>query len=123
MSAVVLIAALLFSAACYHTRVLTTDIPASADYNGPIYVNTFFWGLLQQDVTPGVTNGATPCASNALQEVRSTTTFGYALLTVITLGIWSRTEIQYKCAKEPPPTPPVFPMPMPTSTDTTGTQD
>jgi hypothetical protein len=101
--AAVLASTLLFSQACYHTRVLTEAPPASADYTNKT-VDQFFWGLLQKDVTAG----PQLCASNALQEVRVTTNFGYALLTIATLGIWSRIEVQYKCAKEPPPPPPRF---------------
>jgi hypothetical protein len=40
-----------------------------------------------------------------MQEVRVTTNFGYAVLTVVTLGIWSPMEIEWRCAKQPPPNP------------------
>lgn len=95
--------ALLVSQACYHTRVLTDTPPASAMYESKT-VNNFFWGLLQQNVEVGRQN----CPSNALQEVRVTTNFGYALVTIVTLGIWSPLEVQYKCAKPAAPPPPHF---------------
>jgi hypothetical protein len=94
---------LFVSQACYHTRVLTEAPPASAVYTTKT-VHQLFWGLVQQnvEVKPG------DCTSNALQEVRVTTNFGYSLLTVATLGIWSPLDVEYKCAKEPPPAPPHF---------------
>jgi hypothetical protein len=103
IEAVVLVSTLAFSQGCYHTRVLTDAPPASAVYSKST-VDSLFWGLLQTNVE--VT--AADCASSAFQEVRVTTNYGYALATVLTLGIWSRVEVEWKCAKEPPPAPPTF---------------
>src|SRR5262249_42254673 len=65
-------------------------------------VHSLFWGLVQQNVEPPTTNN---CVSHGMQEVRVTTNLGYALLTVVTLGIWSPLEIEWRCAKQPPPNP------------------
>jgi|GraSoiStandDraft_12_1057312.scaffolds.fasta_scaffold1080552_1 Bor protein len=95
-----LTAAIVVAAGCYHTRVFTNGQPAT-EYTQKT-AHSLFWGLVQQDVKPPITNN---CVSNAMQEVRVTTNFGYAFLTVVTLGIWSPMEIEWRCAKQPPPHP------------------
>ena len=103
---VILVSALLFGQACnVYTHTTIIAVPAATpDWTKREVKDSFFWGLLQDDVK------VTPedCPSNALHTVRHTTNFGYALLTVVTLGIWTRSIIEYKCAKEPPPPPPNF---------------
>jgi hypothetical protein len=81
---------------CYTTRVATHAQPG-AEVSG-ITVNSFFWGLIQ---SPKRVN--TPiCDSlkaNGLAEVTVKNNFGYSLITVVTLGIWSPTRIEWKCGK------------------------
>jgi len=93
-------AAIIAGSGCYHTRVFTTGQPATAYTQQTVH--SLFWGLVQQNVEPPTTNN---CVSNSMQEVRVTTNFGYAVLTVVTLGIWSPMEIEWRCAKQPPPSP------------------
>src|SRR5262252_10570366 len=97
---ILLTAALVVAAGCYHTRVFTNGQPAT-EYTQQT-VHSLFWGLVQQNVEPPTTNN---CVSKAMQEVRVTTNLGYAFLTVLTLGIWSPMEIEWRCAKTPPPHP------------------
>jgi hypothetical protein len=87
--------ALTVAPGCYHSRVIIPAQPAT-DAKTQI-VNSFFWGLLQENVQPS------NCNSNAMQEVRVDWNFGYALLTVATLGIWSPMTVQWQCAKTPAP--------------------
>jgi hypothetical protein len=92
--------AIVAGSGCYHTRVFTTGQPATA-YSQQT-VHSLFWGLAQQNVEPPTINN---CISNSMQEVRITTNFGYAVLTVVTLGIWSPMEIEWRCAKQAAPGP------------------
>lgn len=92
--------AIVAGSGCYHTRVFTTGQPATAYTQQTVHA--LFWGLVQQNVEPPTTNN---CVSNSMQEVRVTTNFGYAVLTVVTLGIWAPMEIEWRCAKQPPPNP------------------
>jgi Bor protein len=85
---------------CYHTRVFTNGQPATAYTQKTVH--SLFWGLVQQNVEPPSTDN---CVSNAMQEVRVTTNLGYAFLTVVTLGLWSPMEIEWRCAKQLPPNP------------------
>ena len=83
---------------CYHTRILTSHNDPSTQYQ-KLTVNTFFWGLVQRNVV------ATDCDAlqlKSLDEVRVTTNYGYALITVITLGIWCPMQLEWKCPKPCP---------------------
>jgi hypothetical protein len=90
-----LLLTLIFSS-CYTARVATRAQPGSevAHQN----VNFFFWGVIQ---SPKRIN--TPiCDSlnvNGLSEVMVKNNFGYSLITVVTLGIWSPTRLEWKCSK------------------------
>jgi hypothetical protein len=81
---------------CYTTRV-ATQAQAGSEVSGKT-VNSFFWGLIQN---PKRVN--TPiCDSlgvNGLAEVTVKNNFGYSLITVVTLGIWSPTRVEWKCGK------------------------
>ncbi|WPU96274.1 hypothetical protein SNE25_12170 [Mucilaginibacter sabulilitoris] len=81
---------------CYTTRVATQAQPGSEVSSRT--VNSFFWGIIQ---SPKRVN--TPiCDSlnvNGLAEVTVRNNFGYSLITVITLGIWSPTRVEWKCGK------------------------
>ena len=41
------------------------------------------------------------CPTNLIDEVRVRQSFGEALATVLTLGLWAPARIQYRCAKVP----------------------
>ena len=41
------------------------------------------------------------CPSNLIDEVRVKQNLSQALASVITLGLWQRTRIEYRCAKVP----------------------
>ena len=80
---------------CYHYRISTSKFDPSTGYQKKT-AHSFFWGLVQQNVV------ATNCDSlklKSLDEVRITTNFGYSLLTVATLGIWSPVQVEWKCPK------------------------
>ena len=83
---------------CYHYRLATSRFDPSTGYERKTR-HSFFWGLAQQNVV------ATNCDSlgvKSLDEVRVTTNFGYALITVATLGIWSPMTLEWKCPKPCP---------------------
>jgi hypothetical protein len=80
---------------CYHTRVTTSKFDPSTGYQKKV-VHSLFWGLAQHDVI------ATNCDSlklKSLDEVRISTNFGFALITVATLGIWCPLQVEWKCPK------------------------
>ena len=41
------------------------------------------------------------CPTNLIDQVRVRQSFAQSLATVLTLGIWSPTRIEYRCAKAP----------------------
>jgi hypothetical protein len=94
-----LIAVLLFPlmlSSCYTARV-ETKAQAGTEVSHQ-NVNFFFWGAIQSPkriVTPICDS----LGSNGMAEVTVKNNFGYSLLTVITLGIWSPARVEWKCGK------------------------
>ncbi len=91
-----LLVALLGAPACYHYRVQAPQPnPATEAQKETRWA--FFWGLVQDKEWR-----ADLCQpSNALDEVKVSTNLGYAMLTVVTLGIVSPMNLEYRCAKQP----------------------
>jgi len=91
-----LLTCLLLLSSCYTYRVATHAQPGTEFQSRTAH--SFFWGLVQNPkeiATPVCdslnTNGV------ALVQVKSN--FGYSLITVLTLGIWSPMRIEWKCSK------------------------
>jgi len=84
-----------FFQGCYHVRVNTAAYDPSTTYQSET-VHTLFWGLVQEDV---IASNCDSLKVKGLDEVRVTTNFGYSLITVLTLGIWCPTQIEWKCSK------------------------
>ena len=91
----VLVVVLSCTSSCYNYRITAPEPqPASPPQN--LTVHSYFWGLLQQNVS------AENCdISNALDEVTVSTNFGYAAVTVLSLGIWAPLDLNWRCAKSP----------------------
>ena len=97
MAVVCCISATLFLSSCYTYRV-TTEAGPGTEVSKPVTAHALFWGLVQKP-----TEIHTPvCDSlgvNGMAEVTVKSNFGYSLITVATLGIWSPVQIQWKCSK------------------------
>jgi len=83
---------------CYHVRINTAHYDPSTNYESKT-VHTLFWGLVQEDV---IAKNCDALEVKGLDEVRVTTNYGYSLITVLTLGIWCPTQIEWKCSKPCP---------------------
>lgn len=61
-------------------------------------VNSYFWGLVQspKEIT---TPNCDSLGVNGMAEVKTQTNLGYALITVVTLGIWCPMKIEWRCGK------------------------
>jgi hypothetical protein len=81
---------------CYTARV-ATQAQSGAEVSGAT-VNHFLWGLIQSPkrITTPICDSL---GVNGMAEVTVKNNFGYALITVATLGIWSPTRIEWKCSK------------------------
>jgi hypothetical protein len=92
-----LVLVLTMLSSCYTYRV-QTHAQAGTEVT-TVNASSYFWGLLQKP-KGGIT---TPlCDSldvNGLSVVRVRTNLGYALITVVTLGIWCPMKIDYRCSK------------------------
>ncbi|MBC7889571.1 MAG: hypothetical protein H7Z13_16980 [Ferruginibacter sp.] len=82
---------------CYTYRVATHAQPGT-EASKAITAHSFFWGLAKK---PKEIH--TPVCDSlgvlGMAEVTMKTNFGYALITVATLGIWSPVKVQWKCSK------------------------
>lgn len=91
------IIAALCCSSCYSYRLATHDQPGII-YSESVTANAYLWGLANKPVQI-----QTPvCDSlevNGVAEVTVKTNFGYALLTVATLGIWCPMKIVWICSK------------------------
>lgn len=85
---------------CYHYRVIATESAATEYEKRTVY--SLFWGLAQENIP------ASDCLSGGINEVRVSTNFGYALVSVATLGIVVPLDMEWRCAKEAPPDTSVF---------------
>lgn len=74
-------------------------------------VHTLAWGLITRDTRTTHCEGAVPDSvasacrqSNAIDQVRVSSNFGFTLLTIVTLGFWAPMQLKWQCAKpvEPP---------------------
>ena len=92
-----MISVTLLSSSCYSYRVATNAQPGS-EVSKPVTANSFFWGLIQKpkEIHTPICDSL---GVNGMAEVTMKTNFGYALITVVTLGIWSPMKVQWKCGK------------------------
>jgi hypothetical protein len=62
-------------------------------------VHTFFWGALQQNLLPPASSATskTPANCKSLRQVKLPMNYGYSLITVATLGIWSPMRVAWQC--------------------------
>ena len=97
MRAVPIVALLFVFNSCYSYRVATQALPGT-ETSGTMTAHSLFWGLVKK---PAEIHTPT-CDSlgvNGVAEVTMKTNFGYALITVATLGIWSPMKVEWKCSK------------------------
>lgn len=91
-----LFSCIIFFSSCYNFRV-ATQAQAGAEVSKTT-AHAYLWGLIQKPPTI-----KTPiCDSlevNGLAEVTMKSNFGYSLITVVTLGIWSPMRVEWKCGK------------------------
>ncbi len=79
---------------CYHYRVVVPESDPATDYESAT-MHSLFWGLVNNP--PKQVAG--DCIGNALDEVRVSTNLGYSLISVVTLGIWTPLDVQWRCSK------------------------
>ena len=62
-------------------------------------VHAFFWGGLQQNLLPPAPSptSKTPANCKSLRQVKLPMNYGYAFITVATLGIWSPMKVAWQC--------------------------
>ena len=91
---VVLVAALLLTSGCVTHQLIVANPNPTDDQPPAIASNGFGFGALQR-------RNVAECDTNLIDEVRVRQTLAQALATVLTLGLWMPTRIEYRCAKVP----------------------
>lgn len=81
---------------CYHYRVSGEEVPVGSEAKQTTLWSSL-WGTRQQNIHTGQT-----CLDNPTAEVTMSSNFGYALLTVLSLGFVAPIDVEWKCAKERP---------------------
>src|ERR1700755_1387408 len=91
-----LMACLLMLSSCYSYRV-ATHAQGGAEMNHKT-AHSFFWGLVQnpKEISTPICDSLN---ANGVAVVQVQNNFGYSLITVLTLGIWSPMKLQWKCGK------------------------
>jgi hypothetical protein len=82
---------------CYTYR-LETHAQAGSEVTS-VNASSYFWGLIQSPKAGIKTPLCDSLDVNGVSVVRVRTNLGYALLTVLTLGIWCPMTIDYRCSK------------------------
>jgi Bor protein len=91
--------AVLLAAGCYRYRVVASGEAGANPSTFPKTetLHSFLWGLIQDQ---SLTSVCEP--DEALSSVRATTNLGFALITVVTLGIYAPARVEYQCANQAP---------------------
>ena len=82
---------------CYTYR-LQTHAQAGTEVT-TVNASSYLWGILQSPKGGITTPLCDSLEVNGVSVVRVRTNLGYALITVVTLGIWCPMKIDYRCSK------------------------
>lgn len=85
---------LLIEGCAYHRLVVREPNPADQYYH-PVSSSALAWGAIEEQRV------AEKCETSLLSEVRVQTSLLQALATVLTLGFWQPSRVEYRCSKEP----------------------
>lgn len=98
LPAILLLCIFTYNTGCYHFRVMAPNPDPVTEYKSET-MHSLFWGLIQsKPLRP-----ANCESSNGIDELHVSTNFGYALITVATLGIWCPMKVEWRCSKPCPP--------------------
>jgi hypothetical protein len=89
-----------FCNACYTYRIQTQAQPGTEIIT--TRANNYFWGLVQKPGSGVSTPNCDSLQAKGMSVVQVKTNFGNALITVLTLGIWSPMQIGWQCSKPCP---------------------
>ncbi|HKQ05166.1 MAG TPA: hypothetical protein VJ464_08550 [Blastocatellia bacterium] len=80
-------------------------------------VHALLWGALQQNLLPPPSaTTKTPANCQSMRQVKLPMNYGYALITVLSAGIWSPMQVAWKCNEEPTSAPTNQALTSPTAT-------
>lgn len=83
---------------CYHYTITSKNSASTETQSATMH--NLFWGLAikpRNGLNPP--NCAAPDPPVGFHQVKVTNNFGYSVITVVTLGIWSPMKVEWQCAK------------------------
>lgn len=86
------LALLLLTGCWYHRVEVPSPVTGATEYESATHWS-FAWGAFQREAQPANCNG------QALKEVKVSSNLGFALITVVTLGLVAPERISWKCAR------------------------
>lgn len=102
--ALTLSAAFMVSTSCTSTKVIASNYDDT--FSGNEYYETddwsYLWGMVRKDVYVGKDGDDSKyglCDEGSLANVEVKTTFGGALLTIVTVGIVNHRKVKYGCSR------------------------
>ena len=82
---------------CFSYRLVTHDQPGTI-HTESATANAYLWGLVNKPAEIH-TPICDTLGVNGVSEVTVKTNFGFALITVVTLGIWCPVKVEWICSK------------------------
>jgi hypothetical protein len=80
---------------CAHHRLVVREPNPPDQYYHSVTSNALAWGAVEEQRV------ADKCETSLLSEVRVRTSLLQSLATVLTLGFWQPSRVEYRCSKAP----------------------
>lgn len=97
-----MLSGIMMLSSCYTFKIATKAQSATDELQTTtVHTYSLFWGAVNKHQTMPTPN-CDALGSLGMAEVKVKTNFGYALITVATLGIYCPMEVVYKCSKPCP---------------------
>lgn len=80
---------------CAYHRLVTREPNPGDQFYHRVHSSALAWGAIEQQKV------ADKCETSLLSEVRVQTSLAQALASVLTLGFWQPSTVEYRCAKNP----------------------
>ena len=91
-----LAAVLLFGAGCFRTTAIIPNYPMAVAETKTLWTNGFFWGAVGDTIDTGAV-----CNGRPVTRVTTDRSFGNAVVSWVTLGIYTPSRMRVTCGQAP----------------------
>ncbi|HPH29788.1 MAG TPA: hypothetical protein PLA87_23250 [Pseudomonadota bacterium] len=88
--------AVLLSAGCFRTTAIIPSYPTAITETKTLWTNGFFWGAVGDTIDTGAV-----CDGRPVTRVTTDRTFGNAVVSWVTLGIYTPSRMRVSCGQAP----------------------